>query len=230
MLPRLHTPRTLLALTIAAAAWLPAVARADTLYSQPYAETANGGYWASAVEDLYHYDTFSLGSDALIQSVTWYGMGIEEAFGLPPAHPTTFTVSIYADTGLGMPGALLSTTTMGNGASATDTGIDFAGQLSVFQFSGTLSTPFQARAGSVYWIGISDPTSYASWFWSSGTGGDGVHAGLIEGGAQPGLEDDMAFVLTGTVGAVPEPASAALFALGAAALLAARQRRRADAC
>lgn len=217
--------RLLPRLALAAVVALPAFAQAETLFSQPYGDTPQGGYWASTVEDKLHFDSFVLGSNARIESVTWWGMGIEEAFGLPPAHPSSFTVGIYADGGGGMPGALLSTTTIGNGANATNTGYMYAGLISVFSFDGALATPFEATAGTTYWIGIVDPTPYASWYWTSSAAGDYKHAGLVGGVAMPNLEEDLSFALHGSVSAVPEPASALLLALGAAGLLAARRRR-----
>lgn len=213
-------------LTVAAALALPAFAMAETLYNQPYAESAEGGYWASTVEGKRHFDSFVLGSDARIESVSWNGMGIEEAFGLPPGHPASFTIGFYADAGTGMPGTLLSTSTIGGSGNPTDTGLDFAGVISIFSYSGTLATPFQVTAGSTYWIEIIDPTSYASWFWATGSGGDGVHSAIAEGQSLPAIENDMAFALHGTITAVPEPASAVLLILGVAGLLAARTRRR----
>lgn len=224
------TPLTLRPLShsliFAAALALPAFATAETLYAQPYAESAEGGYWASTVEDKRHFDSFVLGSDARIESVTWQGMGIEEAFGAPPAHPPSFRIGIYADAGTGMPGTLLSTSTIGNSGNPTDTGVDFAGVISIFSFSGTLATPFQATAGSTYWIEIIDPTPYASWYWATGSGGNGTHAALVSGAAMSGMANDMAFALHGTVTAVPEPTSLLLMAFGVAGLLAVRGRRR----
>jgi hypothetical protein len=206
----------------AAALAAPALAGAETLYSQPYAETANGGYFASTPGSFLQYDSFALSQSATIESVSWYGVDLNELLNWTPVNPTSFTVTISADAG-GVPGAPLSFSLIGDSAGATDTGIDLMG-LNLFRFSGTLATPFQAVAGTTYWIGISDPTTNANWFWASGAGADGVHVGVI-GGAPSSFTDDMSFTLQGTVGAVPEPASGALLLLGAG-VLAARARRQ----
>jgi hypothetical protein len=210
-------------LALAAACAAPALAGAETLYSQPYAETANGGYFASTPGGFLQYDSFALSQNATIESVSWYGVDLNELLNWTPVNPTSFTVTISADAG-GVPGTQLSFSLIGDSAGATDTGIDLMG-LNLYRFSGTLATPFQATAGTTYWIGISDPTTNANWFWASGGGADGVHMGVV-GGVPSSFADDMSFTLQGTVGAVPEPASGALMLLGAAALAAARARRR----
>lgn len=150
-------------------------------------------------------------------------MDLNELLGWTPTNPASFTVAIHADLN-GAPGAQLSFTTVGDSAGGVDTGIDLMG-LNLYRFNGALTTPFQATAGATYWIGIVDPTTNGNWFWASGSGGDGVHHAVV-GGTPGGYVDDMAFTLDGTVAAVPEPASAALFLLGAAGLLTLRTRRR----
>lgn len=215
--------RPLQCLAVAATLSAPVLARADALYSQPFTETASGGYFASTLAGYLQYDSFVLTQDATIESVSWTGVDLNELLGWTPVNPTSFTVSLYADAG-GAPGSRLSFSLVGNSAGATDTGTDLLG-LNLYQYTGTLTTAFHASAGTTYWIGISDPTTNANWFWASGSGGDGVHAGVV-GGTPGSFVDDMSFTLQGTVAAVPEPASAVLMLLGAAGLLA-RTRRRA---
>jgi hypothetical protein len=223
MFPGISLSRALPCWALGAALLAPALAQADTLYSQPYTETANGGYFASTLAGYLQYDSFVLTTDASVQSVSWYGVDLNELMNVTPVNPTFFTIALHADDGNGLPGTLLAFTTVGGSAAATDTGMDLQG-LNLFQYSGTLASPFQATAGTRYWIGISDPTSNGNWFWASGSGADGTHAGII-GGAPDHFSDDMSFSLQGTVAAVPEPASAALFLMGAAGLLGLRARR-----
>jgi hypothetical protein len=96
--------------------------------------------------------------------------------------------------------------------------------LVLYQYTASLATPFQAVAGTKYWLGISDPTDNADWFWASGAGGDGTHVGVVFGAASV-AEDDMSFTLQGMTAPVPEPSSAALLAIGGMGLLAFRSRR-----
>jgi hypothetical protein len=214
-----NRPLPLLSCLAVAAFALPA-AQAETLYTQPFVETANGGYFASTPTGYLQYDSFVLTANATVTSVSWYGVDLNELLGWTPVNPTSFTVTIHADAG-GAPGAQLSFTTVEDSAGATDTGIDLLG-LNLFSYNGTLAAPFAATAGTRYWIGISDPTSNANWFWASGSGTDGVHAAIV-GGSLGAYEDDLSFTLAGTV---PEPGSALLFVLGAAGLAGARLRRR----
>lgn len=226
MFSRSSSPRLLAGLSLAAAlaaVSAPLAAHADTLYAQPYAETANGGYFASTQAGYLQFDSFVLAADARIESVGWYGVDLNEILGWTPVNPVSFSIGIYADDGNGQPGSELATTTIPDSGGATDTGLDLQG-LTLYQYSGTLPTPFLASAGTRYWIAIVDPTDNADWFWASGAGPDGTHAALI--GGQPGVyADDLSFVLQGSV--VPEPGSAALFLLGAAGLLGRALRRRA---
>lgn len=198
-------------------------AHADTIYNQ--ALTVYDGYFSSIVEPQQVYESFVLTTDATIQSVNWYGTDIVEIFGVPPGNPESFLVNFYADGGNGVPGALLSTNTIGNYAGATFTGLKIQDIISIFSYQGTLATPFQATAGTRYWISIVDPTEFARWYWASGSGPDNKHTTIIDGQVYAGEAGDTAFTLQGTVSAVPEPASMLLFAAGTAALLLGRRRR-----
>ena len=221
-------PRAFKRLVVAASLAAPLLAAAaTTLYTQPFAETANGGYYASTLGGFLQFDSFTLGADSTIESVRWYGVDLNELLGWTPVNPTLFTVAIHADDGNGMPGSVLTSSTIGDSAAATNTGTQLLG-LALYQYTGTLTTPFHAAAGTTYWIGISDPTTNGNWFWASGSGPDATHAGIV-GGTPAAYADDMSFTLDGTITAVPEPASSVLFLLGAAGLLGMRakqQRRR----
>ena len=223
MISARSVPACLLRLAAAVSIVLPVLAGAETLYNQPFAETANGGYWASTLGGYLQHDSFTLATDATVSSVGWYGVDLNELVGWTPINPTSFTLSIAADDGSGAPGEVLSFSTIGASAGATDTGQQLLG-LTLYHYTGTLETAFHASAGTTYWLGVSDPTDNGNWFWASGAGPDGNHVGVI-GGVPDVYEDDMSFSLDGTISAVPEPSTVALFALGAIGLFGVRARR-----
>lgn len=199
-------------------------AQADTLYSQPL--TVHNGFFSSIVEPQQVYESFVLTANATIESVNWYGTDVVELFGVPPENPESFLINFYADGGNGIPGALLSSNTIGGYAGATFTGLKIQEIISIFSYQGRLDMPFQATAGTRYWLSIVDPTDFARWYWASGAGPDNMHTTITDGQIYVGEAEDTAFTLHGTVSAVPEPTSVLLFAVGAVGLLA-RSRRRA---
>ncbi|MDY0745765.1 PEP-CTERM sorting domain-containing protein [Paucibacter sp. R3-3] len=201
----------------------PFLAHAADVYSQPFAETAAGGYFSTAPGQFLQYDDFVVSTNSTVTSVTWWGADLAELMPGYTVNPTSFTVSIFADNGNNAPGTELSVTTIGNSGNATVVG-DLLG-LSLFQYSGSLSTPFTAVAGTKYWIGITDPTDNDNWYWATGSGPNGTHFALIGGNAMT-VDDDMAFTLGGVAAAVPEPSSAALILLGGLGLFGIRKRQR----
>jgi len=201
---------------------LAVASQADTLYDQPFMLTANGGYFASAQAGYVQFDSFNLATNATVDSVSWYGVDLNELINLTPINPTSFDIGIYADNGAGLPGTLLSATTVGNSGNATNTGQQLMG-LTLYSYSADLTTSFAATANTKYWLKIIDPTSNNDWFWASGSGPDGNHAAQI-GGSWGTYADDMSFTLTGTAAPVPEPATMAALGLGLAAF--ARKRRK----
>ena len=170
-------------------------ATADTLYSQPFAQTANGGYFASSQASYDQFDSFVLSADGSIESVSWYGVDLNELINLSPINPLSFLVEIWSDAD-GLPGEVLSSTTIEDSAGATDTGQQLMG-LTLYSYAGSLSAPFTATAGTTYWIKIIDPTSNNDWFWASASGPDNTHVAII-GGVAGTFSDDLSFTLTGT--------------------------------
>jgi hypothetical protein len=218
--------RALPSLVVAATIGAPALAGAVTIYSQPYLETTNGAYFANVQGGYTQYDSFSLTADASITSVSWSGFDLNELLPGTVLNPTSFLVNIYSETANGHPGTLLSTTTIGNSGNAVNTGIMFQNTVTLYSYSGNLATPFQATAGKNYWLEINDPTDNNDWYWATGAGPDGTHLSKITGQGTNVTGDDLAFTLS-NVAAVPEPASYALFLLGAGVLLGVQARRKA---
>lgn len=213
-------------LIVAGSLILAAASHAQTtLYSQPFAQTANGGYFASVTANYYQYDSFRLSTDATVNSLSWFGVDLNELINVTPINPTSFRIGIYADSA-GLPGGLISQSTIGNSGNATNTGQSLMG-LTLYGFSGALTTPVSVKANTTYWLQIIDPTTNNDWFWASGTGNDATHVATV-GSATNTFADDMSFTLSG-VKATPEPGTLAALGLGATVLVRGARRRRAQA-
>jgi hypothetical protein len=214
------------ALALAAALGVSAQAHADTLHSQAFTETEAGGWWASTPGGYLQFDNFALASHATVTSVSWLGVDLNELMDVTPINPTEFSISFYANDA-GRPGALLGSYTIADSANATSTGQQLMG-LTLFEYTATLSSGFQAQADTTYWIGISDPTyTNGSWFWAASLAQDNHHVAQVNG-EFGSYAEDLAFSLHGTVSAVPEPSSAAMLLAGLLGAAALRRRHHRD--
>jgi hypothetical protein len=180
-------------------------------------DPAQGGVFARA------YDNFTIAAGAMITDVTWQGL----TFNPPTMNPniTGFTIQIWDNNtaGGGQPGNSLSMTHIAGNAGQTFVGNE-AGQFPTFNYAASI-TPFNATAGTQYWISIvADLTFPPQWGWHSGTGGDNRSVQDFLG-SRSVIGNDDAFTLS----SAPEPGSLALFGLGGLGLLGYRCWRRRQA-
>ncbi|MBL8763460.1 MAG: hypothetical protein JNM07_04240 [Phycisphaerae bacterium] len=216
--------------TVLALAMLGASARADVAYAQP--PDPAGGQYKSAWyapdgldDDAYVWDAFALASNTAITEVHWRGAYTNYLSGAGKAPVYDFTVSIYASiAGGSQPDVthppLIRHHTNGN---AGETPAGSAGGVAMYDYRFTLPAPFQAVAGTKYWIQIEayqglTPTYYwpPDWSIARGTGGDGSHFRRIggSGGMYQSISGDCAFTLmkaagsSFTIGASASPAAA----------------------
>ncbi len=118
-------------------------------------------------------DDFVLASDQEIITVAWTG-----AYANPPA-TDDFTIVIYSD-GIGMPGIILNTISIGDNVNRTDIGVNILGS-DVFSYEAMIPS-FNATAGTTYWISIYNNTpSGATWTWSRKVGGGNSIASFDQG-------------------------------------------------
>jgi len=123
--------------------------------------------------DQYAWDNFSLASSAPVTEVQWQG-GFY--YGGGPA--TGFTVTFYSSIGGNsqpniVAGPLATYTVTGN---AGQTSAGAVGGVAMYNYDFVLPTPFQATAGTVYWIQIeAAEAGIPDWCLAGGSGGNGAY-------------------------------------------------------
>lgn len=195
----------------------------QVVYSQP--PSPSGGVLKSSWYppdgldgDAYAYDSFTLGSTQTIDQIQWRGGYTNFQSGAGESPVFDFTISIYASIPAGIqPDVVhppLARYTVGGNAGETPAGI--IGSIPMYSYSYTLSTPFQAQAGTKYWVQIEASQrltpNYSwppDWGLETGTGGDGSHFQAITGGTNGGgtlyytASGDTAFTLLSSGPAAP---------------------------
>lgn len=155
-------------------------ASAGVVYTQP---PAGGGLLPSAWwspngsdYDQYAWDNFSLASNAPITEVKWRG-GF--GYGNSTNSITGFTIAFYSSiAGNSQPNIAtappLATYTVSGNPGQTSAGT--SGGVAMYDYDYVLPAPFQATAGTVYWIQIeAAQTGIPDWCLAGGSGGNGVY-------------------------------------------------------
>ncbi len=206
-----------------------AAARADVVvFDQP--ATASGGSHKSAWyspdgldSDEYAWDSFICTADTAVTRISWRGLYQYSANGFAHAPVSNFSVAIYRSIGggfqpdLGTGGRLVRYYTNSN---ASEVGSGTIAGLPVYDYTFTLPAPFQATAGTKYWVQIEAsqglaPGTYWPPDWAlcnaTGTGG---YFRKITGGTYQAISGDCAFTLYASsapavnIAATPDPADA----------------------
>jgi hypothetical protein len=198
-------------------------AGAGVVYEQSVADEPIGyGFFShSAPRDSHsfkHADNFTLGSDASIRRVSWFGIGEgEQTSGLE--NVASFTIELWSSrlrgNGLPRPDALITSETFSLAQTGpTPTGrTDTIGAME-FEHAATLTSAWDLSGGTTYWISISaesiDPSGDA-WKWRDSVDVDRISNSLDYGTDRwiNIIDTDSAFSLS----TVPAPSSLALLAL-----------------
>ncbi len=218
-------PLAVVAMIIILTAGLPAGrVHAGVVYVQPSGDTllfqsSQASYdWQGSDYDTYVWDNFTLNSTQAITGIKWRGIYVHG--GTTPYYPnpvTDFLVSFYATKVLGQgisepdlkidaqnnPHPLKTYRARGN---ARETPLCTPPCYSTWHdYSFSLPTPFQATAGTEYWIQIEGiQKGVADWGIAAGTGGNGSSFGsevnYAGGFTYFKLQNDAAFTLLNSVG------------------------------
>ncbi len=175
--------------------------------------------------DEYVFDNFTLASSVAINEIHWRGGYTNYLSGAGKSPVFDFDISIYRSIGsggqpdLGTGGRLAHYTVGGN---AGETAVGIFGGVIMYDYDYVLPAPFQAAAGTTYWVQIEASQGVTptfgwppDWSWAAATGGNNAHFRRITGGPTQVLAGDAAFSLyssgapTVTISASDSPSGSA---------------------
>jgi hypothetical protein len=197
----------------------PAQGQTQVVFSQP-PDLAGGVIKSSWFPpdgldgDSYAYDSFILGSDQAITEVDWRGGYTNFLSGAGESPVFDFTIYIYGPGLVNSEPALTPLTQYSVGGNAGETLAGTFGGVPMYDYRFALAPPFQAAAGTKYWVqieasqGLTPFPAYwpPDWGIAVGTGGDGSHFQVTTGGTAGGgnsrqiLSHDTAFSLLAAAG------------------------------
>lgn len=153
--------------------------------------------------DAYCWDSFTLASSSAIAELRWRGgYELHPAGGQSPVYD--FEISIYrsiagnSQPDMGPGGRLVHYMAGGN---AAESPAGSFGGVAMYDYAFTLPSPFQATAGTTYWVQIEGwqnivfPNYAPDWGFAVGTGGNNSHFRFITGGTFQTITNDLAFSL-----------------------------------
>ncbi len=170
------------------------------IYTQP-ALGSGFALWNSYGTQTIAYDDFKFLNGATVTDVHWIGALLPGSSLIINA----FTVTFWSDSSDQPGSSLLQQSFSGNANETTDSSNPFLKDYSI-----DLTTSFSADAGTRYWLSI---VADVPWGWSVGTGGNGVSY-VDDTLGRHQISGDLAFELSGTVAAVPEPSTMLLLGSG----------------
>ena len=161
-------------------------AQAATIFSQtPLNQTGQLSDFDYGL-GIHQADDFNLDADDTVLSVIWrgfYSQSVPTDGNLPntPLATDDFTISFYTEAGIGLPGTLLQSFSVGNPVTRVDTGLD-TGSSDIYEYTANLGAGISLTDGVDYWVSIvADTTADLNddWYWT----------GCItcEGGVRPPL-------------------------------------------
>jgi len=167
-------------LVVAAVSMMSFASRGGVVFSQPPAGSGllPSAWWTpnGSDYDQYAWDNFTLASSAPVTEVKWRG-GF--GYGSSTNSITGFTITFYASiAGGSQPNVAtaspLATYTVSGNPGQTSAGI--FGGVAMYDYDFVLPTPFQAVAGTVYWIQIeAAQAGIPDWGIATGSGGNGSY-------------------------------------------------------
>ena len=158
----------------------------SVVFSYPPNSSSGGLIQSSRVspngsdQDMYAYKDFTLASAQSIREIDWRGGYLQgAAFG----HVTGFTLTLYASIAGGSQPAVtrpdttesyLAQYTVNGNAGETPAGS--VNGIAMYDYKFVLPTPFQAAAGTKYWLRIeASQNTFPDWGIAVGTGGSGAY-------------------------------------------------------
>jgi hypothetical protein len=154
--------------------------------------------------DTYCWDNFTLASSTAISEVHWRGAYELHPSGSGQSPVSRFDLSIYrsiagnSQPDMGAGGLLAHYIVSGNGG---ETAAGTFGGVLMYDYAFTLPSPFQAAAGTTYWVeivasqGAVAPSFAPDWGLAVGSGGNNSHFRRITGATFQTIANDLAFSL-----------------------------------
>jgi hypothetical protein len=180
----------------------------NVLYSQPPGSNATllqSSWWApnDSDYDQYVWDGFVLSASGAVSEIRWRGGYDPARFG-SGGPVVDFSVAIYASIPGGSQPDLISPPIVDyqTGGNAGQTLAGTFGGTAMYDYAFILPTPFQAAAGTKYWVQIeASQHGIPDWGITAGTGGDGTYFRRIADGGNTlyhTIQGDAAFTLLST--------------------------------